>query len=830
MHDLFEMILGLPRGFLGREGEFSLQFNPTWPWQDTVGATLWNLLLALAAAWLVVHVYRREGRGIGARIVLGILRALLLAFLIVLLNRPTLTLEQVHREPSVVAVLVDDSMSMNVHDAAPAAGAPLAAGAAPIPSSASSVAASPFAAPFADAGKPPTRLQSAVDLLTGNDAQLLRALGREHTIKLYKFDRDAQELATVDGTAGENARAVDPSLPPALDAISNLRADGQSTQVIHSVRTVLDDLQSRRLAGVVLLTDGRDVPAEPLAKSLAGFKDFGASIYAVPLGSDKAPKNIAIESIDLEPSAFKDDYTSVKVTLRATGYEPNHLVTVLLKDKRTGLPLKNDDGTDVQKNVPVGQDEPTDVELEFKPRDIGTLDLIVEAVPQPGEVTEEDNFRTAQVAVLDAKITLLFVDGYPRWEYRYLKNAMLRDKTMTLSCLLTSADPSFAQEGTKPITRFPESIEELMQYDVVIFGDVDPREFTDNQLQLVSDFVSKKGGGFGMVAGPQWSPQAFRNTPIEPILPVGITHVETDDSRTAITEGFRPVLTRAGEESSIFRFFADRQRCEQYMKTGIQPLFWYCRGETVKPGVGEAIAEHPTDIGPDGRKAPILVLGRFGAGRTLFSAIDDSWRWRFYTGESVFDTYWVEQLRYLARSKKLGQRKLTFTSIQPAYELGEQVGLRARVLSPDLISQLPPQLPVELVNDAGAVVRTENLIRQDDEPDLYTVSFTADSIGHLTARLPKIVGDVDSLELPVDVTAPKLELADPQVDRTLLTTLGRTVELADARTELPKMIRSAAKNIPVDTSAPLWDAPLAMAIFVLLITSEWVLRKLFGMV
>ena len=100
------------------------------------------------------------------------------------------------------------------------------------------------------------------------------------------------------------------------------------------------------------------------------------------------------------------------------------------------------------------------------------------------------------------------------------------------------------------------------------------------------------------------------------------------------------------------------------------PIEWFAEHPR---SVGETYAEHPSDTGPDGRKAPLLVFGRFGAGRTLFSAIDDSWRWRFYTGESVFDTYWIQQLRYLARSKKLGQRRLTFTSNRPAYEQFEQV-------------------------------------------------------------------------------------------------------------------------------------------------------------
>jgi uncharacterized membrane protein len=409
---------------------------------------------------------------------------------------------------------------------------------------------------------------------------------------------------------------------------------------------------------------------------------------------------------------------------------------------------------------------------------------------------------------------------------------MIRDQTIDISCLLTSADPTFAQEGDRPITRFPETIEEMMDYDVVIFGDVDPRQFSDSQLQLVSDFVAKRGGGFGMVAGPRWSPAMYRGTPIEAILPVNISRVVSDDD-SPITQGFRPALTKVGSDSSIFRFFADRAVNEKYIREQLQPLYWYCRGITAKPGVGEVYAEHPTESGPDGRKAPILVLGRFGAGRTLFSAIDDSWRWRFYTGESIFDTYWVQQVRYLARSKKLGQRRVTLASVRPVYELGEQVRVMMRILDPQLLQQLPEQVRVDIVDATGKVVGNESLLRQADQPDLYAMSFSADRIGKFVVKVPAIADGVEEMQTPVQVSVPQLELAVPQVDRASMNRLaaqthGQVVELDKAREFLPT-IPSAAKIIPIESSQPLWDAPLAMICFVFLITAEWVVRKVYGM-
>ena len=117
MQRLYEILFGLERGFLSREGEFALHFNPSWPWQATIGAGVWNFVLVLLALLTVLYVYRHEGRSRGVRVTLGTLRLALLALVIALLNRPVIGLTQTHTEPSVLAILIDDSVSMRVRDA-----------------------------------------------------------------------------------------------------------------------------------------------------------------------------------------------------------------------------------------------------------------------------------------------------------------------------------------------------------------------------------------------------------------------------------------------------------------------------------------------------------------------------------------------------------------------------------------------------------------------------------------------------------------------------------------------------------------------------------------
>jgi hypothetical protein len=126
------------------------------------------------------------------------------------------------------------------------------------------------------------------------------------------------------------------------------------------------------------------------------------------------------------------------------------------------------------------------------------------------------------------------------------------------------------------------------------------------------------------------------------------------------------------------------------------------------------------------------------------------------------------------------------------------------------------------------------LQKVEGEADVYTGSFVADKVGKYSVKLPAVTGEAAAIELPLEVALPGLELAEPQVDRTLLNrlsaeTMGQQVSFAQARSVLPSLIPSAAKIIPLQTSEPLWDAPLAMLIFVLLITVEWVLRKVYGM-
>lgn len=818
---LMELLLGLPRGFLSEEGDVSVAFNPVWPWQEVVGAAVWNVALLGVLVWVVVWVYRRDGRSSGARAGLGALRLALVLLLVVLLNRPVVQLTQSRVEPSVVAVLVDDSVSMKV----------------------------------ADESGGRQRLAAAVAALVGGQeegggAGLLDLLAREHVVRVYRFGPTAEGLGVWEGREGAVAAGL-----------ARLRPEAESTWVGGSALAVAGELVGQRVAGVVVLTDGRDAPARGggigggaggVGEVIARLREAGIKVFAVEVGSDAAPRNLSVQNVVLQDAAFKGDLVGVRVSVGGAGFPAGQRVRVRLVEEGTGRVLPGvgagSGGGAVAEGV-IGEDGRAEVEVVLRPEAVGELELVAEVSAEgaevgEGEVDAADNRRSARLTVLDTQVAVLYVEGYPRWDYRFLRTELIRDRTVEVSILLTSADEGFAQEGDRPIRRFPETMEELLAYDVVILGDVDPRQFTDAQLQLLAEFVGEKGGGLMMVAGTRYAPWAYRGSPIEALLPVVIGSGEAPRAGSGgrgdgeIAAGYRMSVTPAGLSSGVFRFLADSEANARYLREEMQMLFWFAPGVSVKPGAGEVLAEHPAETGPDGRKVPLLVAGRYGAGRTIFSGVDESWRLRYYTGESVFDTYWVQQIRLLARGRKLGQRLVTMQAVRPVVELGEMASVVVRVLEGNLLRQLPDRLEVERldggVDGGGAVVGREALVRQEDRPDTFVGEWRADRVGRTVVRLPFVAPGMSEVTAAYETMVPRLELTDPRVDRDALRRLatetgGASVGLGEAG-GLAGRVVSAAKVIPVETSKPVWDAPLAMLLFVVLITSEWVMRKVYGMV
>ncbi len=437
---------------------------------------------------------------------------------------------------------------------------------------------------------------------------------------------------------------------------------------------------------------------------------------------------------------------------------------------------------------------------------------------------------------------------------------MVREEAVEGGVLLVGADERVVAEGTDPIRRFPETPEALHQYDVVLFGDVNPRSgwLTLAQMNMLLNFVGNEGGGFGLIAGERAAPHRFLGTPLERLIPVRIDPEFLGRYAEPLTVGYRLQLTPEGRRSRIFRAAPPTGQDTGTSSSDANPfeslpeLFWVARTLGPKPGAS-VLAEHPTMSLLTERQAgtgrmPVVVTGRYGAGKIFFQGTDDTWRWRRKNGELLHDTYWVQVVRELMRGDRLIQsRRYVIRTEGRVFEYGVPIHIHLdvsdeRILAdhPDVISMAVFETGDQQDGDVGGslepfLVAHLDVHRLGSASKRYDASFLPDHPGTYVISAEGIArtGTGTRASAVVRVERPRLESRHPEANHLILeriaeATGGRVVE-PDKLAEVFAGIRDRSIRIPDDVTEPLWDSRLALILFALVVTTEWVLRKRFGM-
>ncbi len=874
MNSLLEWLLGLERIRWGRDAPLHLKWHAELP--------PWVIaLIAVTVIGLVTVFYVRERTSLRRRVALGTLRCATLALIAMLLCGPLLVLEQNRVEPSHVALLLDTSLSMSRKESYL-----VSVDESDQPESNGTWLAEKTAraAGLSDPGelKNHSRFQLLQATLAREQGAALRKLLERHVVYVSTFAERLEPSRTFTSV---------PDLNSLLQVLTELRPHGTVTDLTGAIQKALDRVQGGRLAGVILGTDGRATGGGDLREALDKARDRRIPIYPIRLGTPHRPRDVEIGPIRAEDSVYLQDEVAFDVRVHATGLDRPASISVRLVDERDG---KVADTRQVSLGVsPSGAAEdaarPSSapdvesasvlVELRTKPTRAGRIRYRVEVPPLPNEEMTDNNSDRVEVVVQDTRLRVLFVDGYPRYEYRYLKNALLREPTIELSVLLLDADEAFVQEGTEPIRRFPETPEELNRYDLVLFGDVDPRAgwLTAFQMNMLLDFVAHEGGGFGLISGERSAPYRFRGTPLEKLVAVRIDPDFTGPSDGLLSSGFSMQLTPEGQSSRLLRLppetagsASDAQGAggaatvdTAAWLAAMPDLFWIARSLGPKPGA-TVLAAHPTlrtrgDGGESPLPMPLVVMGRYGAGRLFYQSTDETWRWRrhrvgaFPVGELLHDTYWVRVARLLSPARlTLQTRRLILRPDRHRYSFGARVTVELEILDPELSQQLGESVKLILAetiagkNDAekapaaspaeatNVVMRLEAFRRMPGS-NRFDVTFTPPRPGRFVIQaegIPEQAG-TPSQGAVIRVDKPDLEFRRPDADHETLTLLaeasgGRVLELDELESAFAT-IRDRSALIPDDIVEPLWDSKLALLLFVLIISIEWTLRKGFGL-
>jgi hypothetical protein len=796
--NFIEWVFGLENIRIDEHAPLSLQ------WQGPIQA--WILFCgALVTVVVIGEIYRRERTSAPKRIILAGIRCLLIALVVAVVCQPVLVWQRNRVEPSHIALVVDSSMSMAAtdHYMDEALASKVARGAG---------LASPAEL------QQHARLELVKRALLTDDSAPLRALTSHNGLQLYTFSDTAQ---------AEAFTASAEQLETVTDSLKKLVADGPSSDIAGAIQHAIERAGGRRLAAIVLASDGQSTEPGGLPTALALARGRKVPIYALRVGSPVAPTDIDVGPLRAEESVFVNDLLAIEAEVQARGLtEPTHL-TVHLVDERSNLTVASEE-------VVLAPDSPIAlVELRTKPDQTGTVRYRVEVEPLSGEVITDNNADRIDVAILDDQLSVLYVEGYPRFEYRYLKNALLREPTMELSVLLLEADERFVQEGTEPIRRFPETSEELNRYDVVLFGDVDPRAgwLSLAQMQMLLDFVGDKGGGFGLIAGQRFAPHRYLDTPLEKLIPIRIDPQFLGRYDRSLTSGFNAKLTLEGKQSRVFRFAEDRERSDAVFEA-LPELYWIARTLGPKPGAA-VLAEHPTMESVSG-PMPVFVFGRYGAGKIFFQATDDTWRWRRHTGELLHDTYWVLVIRELMQSERVTQdRRFVIRTDRRSYAYGQIVQTQVTVFDSDLLAEQTEVMPLVLGDQERFVAAHFEAYRLAPESNLFEGTVVPPRVGRFVIKAQEIAprpGERESSAV-IRVDEPDLEARRPNADHELLARLaeatnGKVLDLDELQSAFSE-IQDRSVQIPDDLIEPLWDSKVVLILFASMISLEWILRKAF---
>jgi hypothetical protein len=625
---------------------------------------------------------------------------------------------------------------------------------------------------------------------------------------------------------GDIDRSTD--LGAVIGEIRGLEADGEQSRLGDGLRRVLGQMRGTPPSAVILLTDGIVTDGERLSAAARLARQKSVPVLSVALGRSEPMEDVDLVDALVDDVAFVGDPVTINCRVGAQG----------LSGRSANLRVRLADRDEMLANTDVtlpDSGKTTRSELVFTPTEVGEFEFVIDIQPVDGEKNTANNVRKRRIAVRKDKIRVLLVDREPRWEYRELKALLEREKTVELKVLLQEADPEYATEDRVALARMPARREEVFAHDVIVLGDVDPSFLNGTAIENLRDFVGENGGGLVLVAGPRFNPVAWRDTPLDPLFPVDLsTTLPVAAESAGIAEAYGLELTGEGSRGVPFFRFADGDLASRQVWAKLPGWYGLVESPDLKRGA-QALATHPLRTGSRG-KLPAIAMQRYGAGKVVYHASDETWRWRFRTGDLYFGRYWVQMIRYLARSKLLGRdRAAEVLTDRQSYRAGEPVALRVRFLDERQIPEDGKPLTLTVEPRAGEGRRVVKLDRATGARGVFETQLPGLPEGLWRAWLSEPLLGANPPDVEFRVESPARETRVLQTDLAELNAVaeatGGKVYTLEAARRLPKDL-PRGNPVPLENKEPfpLWNNWLAFALLGATLSAEWILRKLWRLV
>jgi len=584
---------------------------------------------------------------------------------------------------------------------------------------------------------------------------------------------------------------------------------------------VLDDAAGEPVSGILLFSDGRNTGGTAPPEAARRAAGLGVPVYAFAPAADSRAKDLSIIDVHSSGRVALGDLARVTVLIESHG----------LDKRQASVQLKEGERVVDREAVSLLGSEQQQVHLTFEATNEGPHRLTVEIPPLEGEpeYLHANNTDATHVEVTREKLRVLYVEGLPRWDFRFLKNAMRRDHGLGGRA---SDAPDLVLESewqrlppAPDGARLPASPGDLKDYHAIILGDASPQLLAPEWLAAVKEAVRERGVGLIILCGPLYMPHAY-GAQLADLLPVRM-HAGAAGLEAPSYRPFRPALTPEGQLHEVMRLYDEQDRNAAIWAT-MPPCYWCAAASRPAPGA-TVLASVAGVMGARGN-VPLIAYHQAGEGRVLFVGTDATWRWRQNTGDRFFYRFWGQALWFVARRAQPGDAVTSLTVAPVRAQCGDEMRiellayaksgepLREERVSVGLIGPAGTDR-IELIPDAGGVGR-------------YTGRYVASVAGDYRFTFDPADGR-DPVRASASVREALAEFRRPDVDRDTLRMLaevtgGTSAALSDLAS-VGDELEGEPEWVEIHREAGLWDNWLTLSLLVLVYSADVGLRRMRGM-
>jgi len=608
--------------------------------------------------------------------------------------------------------------------------------------------------------------------------------------------------------------------------LTSTEPKGERTNLGGAIAQAIGSSSQPPLA-VIALTDGAANESADNTRALTALSEAGVPFIGVGFGSDQGVRTISLRTVDAPPAVPTKTAFSISAQLEIMNADDLPAFDLALF--RDGQVIQ-------KKSVAPGKGSHMWLEsFQVTEEKQGEHNYTVQLFP-PNLLNLKcvNALANTTVRIADEKeLRVLYVQGALTWDYKFIGMALRNDPTIKLTGLTRTSKQAIFRQNVETagelLNGFPNSIEELASFRVIVLSNLRPTDLTSAQQDVLARFCSELGGGILMIGGPATFDSSWQGSRLEQLLPVvfsAATGVQ------GLDRPFHLQLTDDALQHPVFQIADNRPARDVWSQL---PTFTqYGRVDAAKPGA-QTWAVHQTDDGPTGRRI-LMASQHYGAGLSAVLTIQNFWRWRMAKDSEPlqFDRFWRQLFRFLS---EVGRQEVAIHLLDQELhpEMDVQVSLEKQP-SPKNITDTSRKFFVRAEDSQKNVLHEETVELEQLHP--VDFKFHAGKPGVYTVAV------CDSLKVPVSTRAIEIRNLNMEFQDTArnMETLrqwasvsdGLAVKVEDCR-DAADLVRAIMSKVETQRQNRQHRRPLGTNVvtFVLVVGclgGEWLLRKRWGLV